>query len=181
MTRAALQALLQERFRLIIRRERRSMPVYRLVMARGDRRPGPQLVPSTVDCEKLAEKRAQIDGGGTSVVAPGGNRPACMMSANRRGFLTAGTRTIAELATALQSFVGRPVVDATGLQGTFDIDLSWRADNEVSAPPAGVRLVSPDGPSLFTAIQEQLGLRLEPGTGEVDAIVVERIERATPD
>ena len=181
-TRAALRALLADRFQLTVRREKRQMPVYRLMTARGDGRLGAQLVRSTIDCEKwIAEKRPQMNAGGASAVAPGGRRPACLMTANRRGYLTGGTRTIAELSTTLQSFVGRPVIDATGLQGTFDIDLLWTPNGEISAPPAGVPVVSPDGPSLFTAIQEQLGLKLEAGTGDVDAVVIERIERPAVD
>ena len=181
-TRAMLRRLLEERFRLNIRREKRELPVYRLVMARGDGRLGPQLTPSTVDCEKLiAEKGSNTGADRPSAVAPGGRRPACMMSASRRGFLTGGTQPISALAGALQAFLGRPVVDATGLQGRFDMDLKWTPNAEISAPPAGVAPLFPDGPSIMTAVQEQLGLKLETGMASFDVVIVQRVERPTQD
>ena len=177
-TRLMLQQLLEERFRLKVRREKREMPVYRLVMARSDKRLGPQLVPSDVDCEQwLAEKRPQVGAGGPSPV-PGGRRPACMMSASRKGFLTGGTRTIAQLMATLQPFVGRPVIDATGLSGTFDMDVIWTESTDPSRPQA---TGADPGASLFTALQEQLGLRLEPTRSAFDVFTIEHIERPTPD
>ena len=181
-TRAMLQRLLAERFRLTIRREKRDLPVYRLVMVRADGRLGPQLTPSNVDCEKLiAEKGSASSTDRRSPVAPGGRRPECTMSASRRGLLTGGTQPISALAGALQAFLGRPVVDATGLQGRFDMDLEWTPNAEISAPPSGVAPLFPDGPSLLTAVQEQLGLKLENGTASFDVVVVQRVERPTPD
>jgi uncharacterized protein (TIGR03435 family) len=81
----------------------------------------------------------------------------------------------------LQSFLGRPVIDATGLTGSFDIDLQWTPNGEISAPPPGVQLRSPDGPNLLTAVQEQLGLKLESVVSVFNAFVVERVERPTSD
>jgi uncharacterized protein (TIGR03435 family) len=177
-----LQQLLRERFKLAVRRENRQMTAYRLVLSRSDGRLGPQLVKSDIDCEKwLAEKRPQADAGGRSPVAPGGRRPACTMLANRRGYLTGGTRTIAELSNALASFLGRPVIDETGLEGSFDIDLEWTPNGEISAPPAGVQLRSPDGPNLLTAVQEQLGLKLESVVSVFNVIAIERVDRPTSD
>jgi uncharacterized protein (TIGR03435 family) len=177
-TRVMLQQLLGERFRLKVRREQRELPVYRLVMARSDKRLGPQLVRSEVDCEQwLAEKRPQVGAGGPSPV-PGGRRPACTMTASRKGFLTGGTRTIAQLMSMLQPLVGRPLVDATGLSGTFDIDLVWTESTD-PARPQGANADA--GVSLFTALQEQLGLRLESGRSAFDVVAIEHIERPTPD
>ena len=174
-----LQQLLAERFQLRIRRERRDTDVYRLVLARGDGRLGPQLVRSDVDCERwIAEKRPQAGAGGSSPV-PGGRRPACMMSVSRQGFLTGGTRTILEISLALQTLAGRPVLDATGLKGTFDVDLVWAAaSTDLARSPD---LGSPSGGSFFTAVQEQLGLKLEAGRSRIDVVIVERVERPTPD
>jgi uncharacterized protein (TIGR03435 family) len=175
--REMLQQLLEERFQLRVRRETRELPAYRLLTARSDGRLGPRLVRSNVDCEKwIAEKRPQIGEGGPSPV-PGGRRPACMMSANRRGFLTGGTRTMKELALTLQSFVERPVVDSTTLAGTFDVDLIW----DSSTDPGGRPAAAADGVSLFTALQEQLGLRLESGRNAFEVVVIERIEPPSPD
>ena len=69
---------------------------------------------------------------------------------------------------ALQSLTGRPVVDRTGLTGTFDIDLKWSTSGD-------------DGPSIFTALQEQIGLRLEPSKGPFEVVVIDKVARPTPD
>ena len=76
--------------------------------------------------------------------------------------------------------MGRPVVDATGLTGTFDIDLVWALE---STADSGVGQLSPveTSASIFTAVQEQLGLKLESGRGPVDVIVIERVEPPTED
>jgi uncharacterized protein (TIGR03435 family) len=179
-TRVMLQTLLADRFRLTMHRETRELPMYALVLVRKDGALGPQLTRSTVDCEAwIAEKRPQAGAGGPSKIAPGGARPACMMLASRR-FLTAGTQTMARLSTTLQSLVARPVVDRTGLTGTFDIDLQWTSG--VAGPPPGGNAASPDdGPSIFTALQEQLGLRLDSTRGPFDVVVIDAIQRPTPD
>jgi len=176
-TRLMLQQLLEDRFQLSLRSETRELPAYRLVLARKDGRLGPRLARSNVDCAAwLAEKRPQIGMGGPSPV-PGGRRPACMITGSRQGFITGGTRTIAELAAPLQSFAGRPVSDETGLTGTFDIDLIWTPDESLA--PAGTR---PDvGVSLFAALEEQLGLKLEPTRRPFQVRVVQRVERPRPD
>lgn len=176
-TRVMLQGLLESRFRLSLRRETQELPAYRLVPARADGRLGPQLVKSNVDCAAwLAEKRPPVGMGGPSPV-PGGQRPACMITGSRRGFITGGTRTIAELTATLQAFVARPVVDETGLAGTLDVDLIWTPDESLA--PTAAR---PDvGVSLFAALQEQLGLKLEPARLPFPVLVVQRIERPVPD
>jgi len=176
-TRLMLQQLLEDRFQLSLRSETRELPAYRLVLARKDGRLGPRLARSNVDCAAwLAEKRPQIGMGGPSPV-PGGRRPACMITGSRQGFISGGTRTIAELAAPLQSFAGRPVSDETGLTGTFDIDLIWTPDESLA--PAGTR---PDvGVSLFAALEEQLGLKLEPTRRPFQVRVVQRVERPRPD
>jgi len=176
-TRLMLQQLLEDRFQLSLRAETRELPVYRLVLARKDGQLGPRLVRSNVDCAAwLAEKRPQIGMGGSSPV-PGGRRPACMITGSRQGFLTGGTRTLAEFAAPLQAFAGRPVVDETGLTGTFDIDLIWTPDERL-APPGTEPGV---GVSLFAALEEQLGLKLEPARRPFQVRVVQRLERPRPD
>ncbi len=157
-----VRKLLSERFGLMVHREQREQPMYSLVLATKTGRLGKQLHRSDVNCEQwLADKRPQTDAGGPSPVTPSGKRPACMMIATRR-FLTGGTRTIAHLAVTLQSMVGRPVVDRTGLTGAFDMDLQW--DDK-------------EGPSIFTALQEQLGLKLDSGQDRVDTLVVDHVQK----
>jgi uncharacterized protein (TIGR03435 family) len=178
-TRLMLQTLLADRFGLRTHQERRELPMYALVLTRTDGSLGPQLVRSTVDCEKwIAEKRPQVDAGGPSPVAPGGKRPACMLMTTRR-FITGGTRTISQLAASLQALTGRPVVDRTGLTGTFDMDLQWTSGT--ITPPVGAAAAPDDGPSIFTALQEQLGLKLESTRGPFEVVVIDSIHRPTPD
>ncbi len=83
-----------------------------------------------------------------------------------RGMLR-GQMTMADLARYLSSGAGRPVIDQTGLAAGFEINLQWSADNSLDA----------SGPSLFTAIQEQLGLKLEPGKGPVEILVIDHAEK----
>jgi uncharacterized protein (TIGR03435 family) len=102
-----------------------------------------------------------------------------MMLATRR-FITAGTRTMPQLSASLQSLTGRPVVDRTGLTGTFDIDLQWTSGT--IGPAVGANPPAPDdGPSIFTALQEQLGLKLESTRGPFEVTVIDSIRRPTPD
>ena len=90
---------------------------------------------------------------------------------------------MADFARNLSGVVGgRPVVDRTGLVGSFDLDLTWTPEVTPSGPPgASVAATDPNGPSLFTAIQEQLGLKLEATTGPVEVLVIDAAERPTPD
>ena len=75
------------------------------------------------------------------------------------------------------------VVDRTGLIGNFDITLAWTPDQMPQGPPGGPDLpsIDPNGPSLFTALQEQLGLKLESTKGSVDVLVIDHVEQPTPD
>jgi bla regulator protein blaR1 len=89
------------------------------------------------------------------------------------------------LIRAISGQLGRPVIDRTGLSGNFDIKLQWTPDPGQAprpfgdAPPAGVEPPpsDPNGPSIFTALQEQLGLRLESQKGPVDLLVIDRVEK----
>jgi uncharacterized protein (TIGR03435 family) len=82
-----------------------------------------------------------------------------------------------ELAKTLTRRVGRPVINRTGLAGEFQFELSWLQDMQAAAAaPAAAN----DGPSLFTALQEQLGLKLESSRGPVEVLVIESVERPTP-
>jgi uncharacterized protein (TIGR03435 family) len=157
---AMLQALLAERFRLVVRRETREQPIYVLVTARDDARPGPQLKRSGPEC-------------------PG--NPVCKMSGGyfpgKGGSLQGIGQPLTQLATTLGSAVDRIVLDRTGLTGAYDFSVTWKSGG-FAVSPAGA---SDDGPSLFTALQEQLGLKLEPSRGPVDVLVVDSAERPTPD
>jgi uncharacterized protein (TIGR03435 family) len=177
--RAMLRALLVDRFGLKTHRERREIPIYALVMARKDGTLGPQLVRSTFDCEQwLVDKRPPAGAERPSPVMPGGKRPVCQLMATRF-FITAGTQTVQQLTNALQALTGRPVADRTGLAGTFDFDLQWTSGPVAPAP--GTSPLPDDGPSIFAALQEQLGLRLESGPDNFDVVVVDAVQRPPPD
>ena len=185
-----LQSLLEERFKLKPRRETRQLPIYALVLAQENRKFGPALKPSAIDCQALAAARRQ---GGSPAGPPSpppkaGERPQCGM---HMGFgRIAGGAPMTNLATALSQVVQRSVVDSTGLTGNFDFELSFTPDQLPSRPPGtpadqpfrmnGVE-IDPNGPSIFTAIQEQLGLKLEATRGPVEVLVIDHIERPAPD
>ena len=100
--------------------------------------------------------------------------------------LAAGSgRTLAEIIPTLADLVARPVLDKTGLTGLYDFTLKYAPEGRVAGPlgppPPGTPApaVDPDAPSLFTALQEQLGLKLESTRGPVDVFVIDRVERPT--
>lgn len=200
---AMLKTLLVDRFGLVARTETREMPVLALRRARGDGQLGPQIKQSAVDCaaQAAARGRGPIDGrGGPPEGRPGGGpldgrgappppgtpfslgeRPQC---GGRGGFgqLLIGGMPIAQFARQLSQLTNRVVVDRTGLAGGYDIDLKFTPTPDqlpLGAPPPGVELppIDPDGPSLFAALEEQLGLKLETERGPVDVVVIDRIER----
>jgi uncharacterized protein (TIGR03435 family) len=186
-TRLMVQSLLAERFKLTAHPDTRALPIYALVMARADGKPGPGLRPSTIDCEAM--RGAGRGPGGGAGRGPGGppafgERPACgtMMGP---GTLMSGGVPLSQLIGPLSQAAHRVVVDRTGLKGNFDIDLKWTPDQmPLGPPPPGappLPAIDPNGPSIFTALQEQLGLKLESQTGPVEVLVIDRVEPPTPD
>jgi uncharacterized protein (TIGR03435 family) len=196
-----LRTLLRDRFGMVAQMETREMPIMVLRIARADGRLGPQIKPAAADCAALnAAARGRGPGGppaggraGSPALdgrgappPPGtpfslGERPAC---GDRMAFgqLLAGGMPISRLATQILSqLTGRVVVDRTGLTGGYDIDLKWTPTPDQlppGPPPPGVELppIDPNGPSLFTALQEQLGLKLDTERGPVDVLVIERLQ-----
>jgi uncharacterized protein (TIGR03435 family) len=165
-----LRSLLEDRFRLSAHRETRDLPIYALVLARADGRLGPQLRQTTSDyCARLLAAAGKA---GDTPIPPGG--PVCGMRPGGTGNeITFGAIPMNEFARFLNVNVGRTVVDRTGLTGVWDFDLKWSPPN---APTP-----DPDRPSIFTALQEQLGLRLDATTGPVEVLVIDRLERLIPD
>jgi uncharacterized protein (TIGR03435 family) len=174
-----VRTLLADRFKLAVHTETREIPIYALVMARSDGRPGPQLRPAAVDCAAML---AAARGGGAPLPrAPAGERPICGMQ-TAPGRMMAGGYALPDVARNLSPFTGRIVVDKTGLSGTFDLDLAWTPDQIPTGPrPPGAPAFDPNGPSLFTAVQEQLGLKLDSQRGPVEVLVIDRAERPTAD
>ena len=192
-TRAMVRTLLKDRFKLVVHMETRDTPIYALVRARADDRLGPNLKPSTTDCAPIRAQRAaaiaevsRARGGRVPVPpAPGPNEPVvCQMRVSGRGGATlsyrAGNITMSALANALRTYVGREVVDRTGLAGEFDFDLQFAPPPTTGSIDAGIP-VAPldDAASIFTALQEQLGLRLESTRGPVELMVIDSAERPT--
>jgi uncharacterized protein (TIGR03435 family) len=169
-----LQSMLIERFRLRAHTETREVPVYHLVLSRRDGTLGPRLRRSTVDCAALRARRGP---GGTA--PPDGSEPACQPSFNvSGGSMTIGFagETMSELARRVIPERDRPVIDTTNLAGTFDGELTFAPEPLPGFP----RLPgSENGVSVYTALQEQLGLRLEAGRGPVEIVVIDSAEKPT--
>ena len=174
------QRLLADRFRLVVHRETREIDIYALVMARADGRPGAGLRPAAVDCAALVAASRRPGGAALPRTAPG-ERPVCGMQ-TAPGRLMAGGYALPDVARNLSNFAGRMVVDRTGLTGTFDLSVTWTPDQmPAGGLPPGAPAIDPNGPSLFTALQEQLGLKLEATKGPVEVLVIDRVERPTED
>lgn len=154
--RPVIQALLAERFQLEVSREQRDMQTYALVRLRPDTL-GPQLVQSTADCSTPESRDL------ANPVRCGTNSPAA-------GVITGKGSASVSLANILGAFTGTFVDDETGLTGAFDFTMKWNPN--LNDDPA-------DRVSMFTAVQEQLGLKLEPRRRAVEVIAITRIERPT--
>ena len=153
--REMMRSLLQERFKLRIHRETRQLEGYALVRISPERL-GPSLQISTLNCRDPKAARPQT------------GKFMCGMTFGAGSFI-AGDINAAVLADLLTSHAGgRVVIDRTGLVGTYDVELKWAPDLEPS-----------DQPSVFTAVQEQLGLRLVSERVPADVIVIDHIERPT--
>jgi uncharacterized protein (TIGR03435 family) len=176
--RMMLRTLLADRFKLILHHQTKELPIYALVMPRADGTLGPQLRRSDTDCAAI---RAAINRGGAPPLLSG-DRPLCGITV-RPGRVAAGGLPLSQLAASLSQELQRMVVDHTGLMGNFDLTLTWTPDQMPQGPPGGPDLppIDPNGPSFFTALQEQLGLKLESTKGPVDVLVIEHVEQPTPD
>jgi len=145
-----LQNLLADRFQLKVHRSTRELPIYALVVAKN----GPKLKVSVDD--------------------PDAPKPRGTLWSGGRKRFEFDSWTMANFARTLESDVDRPVIDMTGLEGTYDIRLEF-----ASAPPIAFAPGSPDpqAPELFTALTEQLGLKLESARGPVPVLVVDSVSR----
>jgi uncharacterized protein (TIGR03435 family) len=166
-----LQALLEERFGLRIHRDVRPGSVYELTVARGSSRLKPFVDGSCVPPPA-----------GPPQELPPGKR-YCM---SRIGMLPptvdADGDSLAEFSQLLSVFLDRPVIDKSGLRGRFDMHLEFSADDTTPGiggprPNGPAPAPDPNRPPIFTAIQEQLGLRLQAATGPVESLVIDHLER----
>lgn len=164
-----LRTLLAERFKLVIHAEAREQPIFALVMANRDGKLGPQLKRSNVDCDAVL--RAFAKNGKWQPALEPGKGPPCSRG-GPEGRLVVEDLSMFQIAAILSGSANRVVKDQTGLTGNFDLTLEWAPDE--AALNAG-------GVSIFTAMQEQLGLKFESQRGPVEVIVIDQVERPTPD
>lgn len=173
----AMRPLLADRFKLKTHRETREMDIFALTMAKAGGSPGPQLKPSTTDCAAVAAARRGGPPGPPSL--PPAGAPFCGIM-GFPGRIRFGGLPVSQLVQMLGAQTGRMVVDRTGLTGNWDFELTFAAEQR-GQPPPGVNIPAPDpdAPSLFTALQEQLGLKLESTKGPVDVTVIDSVEHPT--
>jgi len=176
LIRLMLRQLLADRFGLQTHTEMRLVDTYQLVLARRDGKPGPRLKPASAVCN---EWHAQSSATGIQPPQPkqrAGATPCGLTFGFANGLrtLSFGGQELSGLATMLGTVVGTSVADGTGLKGRFDFELSW-ADVPLSANDA-----RETRPSLAHALEDQLGVRLQPVQGKAEVLVVDRIQRPTP-
>jgi len=171
-----LQALLEDRFKLKMHRETREVPVYALTIAKG----GPKLqtfregscIPLNYANMPYAPDPSQKNCNGMIRLFPPPNLTLDAQGAN-----------LEVIAFLIGLTLDRPVVDKTGLTGSYDLHMEFGRDQTtlpLPPPPPGVvptEPLEPSGPSIFTAIQEQLGLKLEPTKGPREFLVIDHVER----
>ena len=172
-----LQTLLAERFQLRTHAETRQLPAHALGLAREERRLGPSIEPSRADCTKGVEA-------GASLPRPRDGWPPCGGASTRAERHPNGTTTkltirrtsisMAEFALSFQALLDRPVIDRTGLSGTFDLEYTYAPE-----PATLAELVPTDVPvpSLLVAIEEQLGLKLREERTGIPVLVIDSVER----
>jgi len=189
---AMFRALLADRMKFAAHIEVREQSVYELVLARKDGRLGPGLKPSDTDCVKIL---AEYEASATMFSAPSDLKaplPPCHMfttgamlrnlrgdGLGRLGDLMQGDATMGVLAFALSAATGRSVVDKTGLTGSYHITLNYDMLTAVRPPDATPPPTA--GPPVFDAVRDQLGLKLEGAKAALEVLVVDHIERPTPD
>jgi len=167
-----LRTLLADRFRLKVHTEKRDIPVYALALAREGQL-GRTLRPSRIDCDAPGARKVAAT---PTATAPGpDSRPVCMLNVYEFGKPGPGDITMSDstplssLIARIQPFVDRPLIDATGLAGSFEwsVFFATRAD-------------STSAPVIFTALQEQLSIRAERRTAPFDVVVIDSVEMPTP-
>ena len=152
-----VQSLLADRFKLAVHRETREAPVFELVVARGG--------------IKFRE--------GKCVGEPSFANPCGGFSVGLRGVMAGREVEIGQLAGNLGTLLSRKVLDKTGLTGKYDFDLTWTPDGSTLRGPGDPDTPPPDpnGPSIFTAVQEQLGLELKSAKGPVEILLIDHVEK----
>lgn len=198
--RLMLRGLLADRFKLKSHTETREVPIYALVLARGDGKLGPKMKASTDTCPDYKEQQQKmleaVAKGGVSALQgmlgkPGENKPCSVTQIPPTpdnpalGFKATG-QSIEMLVTLLTQLSRRPVVNKTGLTGPYDFELTISLQTLAAIyQELGVTLPLPpnlpEGPALMTTVQEDLGLKLDSQRGPSEVLVVDSAEMPTPD
>ncbi|MGO4882758.1 MAG: TIGR03435 family protein [Bryobacteraceae bacterium] len=175
--RQMLQAMLADRLKLVLHHDTKELSEYALVVAKN----GPKFHETTAPAMDPAAENRPL-----GPPAPGAPMPRGSIRMTGRGELTLTGIGITQFADVLSRQLGLLVVDKTGLKGEYDFTLKWTPDEGqgqmfrgAGGPPPDGAPPPPDasGPSIFTALQEQLGLKLESQKGPVDTIVIDHVER----
>jgi uncharacterized protein (TIGR03435 family) len=167
--RLMLQSALEDQLKLKVHRETRELPIYSLNLAKPGSLGAGLVEDSSGDCAAAVTPQTPPPGAPNTPIVPCGNvnlNPLAGRINGRRG-------RILQLVDRLSSVVGRPVVDKTGLTGFYNISLNWTPDPTLAQAAATPAANDSLGPSLFTAVQEQLGLKLESSKGPVEVIVLD--------
>jgi uncharacterized protein (TIGR03435 family) len=176
---AMLRTALAQRFQLASRMESREQPRFALVVDRPDGMLGPGLRRAAAECVPIVLPKDAPQ----PPPPPPGLKPGTCPSMFGPGFITARQVDLTEVVTYLarEPSIQRAVIDKTGLAGKYNVDATWSFDPGLASSATALLRINPDGPTLFTALREQLGLRLQPERGPVDVLVIERMERPTED
>ena len=176
-----MQNLLIERFAVKMHVETRNLPIYALVLARADGRLGPDLQP---DCDPATADAPCAPNSGVSVlsngrgggggVGGGVGRGVAGPGPGSGGVSMSGGGTMASLARSLSGSVGRIIIDRTGLEGKYRYKLRYSRPGSTGGSPESA-------PEIFTALQEQLGLKLEATRGPVDVLVIDSADHPVND
>jgi uncharacterized protein (TIGR03435 family) len=167
-----------------VRPETKELPIYALTLARSDGKLGPDMAVSTTDCQTMVQ--AAMKGGAPPPPPLQNDRIVCGLRIGP-GRLDMGGFGVSELANALGVLLQRTVVNRTGLTGNYDAKMTFAPEQLPGAPPMpppgapGGPLIDPNAPSIFTALQEQLGLKLDSTRGPVQVLVVDRAEMPVED
>jgi len=174
----AMRTLLADRFKLVVHKETRQLDTYALSLVRPGQ-PGPALKPASGDCSPAAFAARR----GGPPPAPGTAFPVCGMQQGP-GRIRFGGFPLSLFATGISNRLGRATVDHTGLAGNWDFELTFAAE----VPPAGALppgvdppAVDPNAPDLFTAVREQLGIKIDSTKGPVEVLVIDSVSQPTPD
>jgi uncharacterized protein (TIGR03435 family) len=189
---AMMKTMLADRFKLLAHVEAREQAAYDLILTRTDGTLGPGLTRTASDCDKVVAERtaaqAETPQTGRPAMPDFKTPPECsfrVLEASMRerlgdgqsaqGGLLEGEGTMAMLAGALRLGAGRLVVDKTGLAGSYRVTLNF--DAAFARRPPDVQPPDNAGPSVFVALPNQLGLKLEPSKTMVDTLVIDHLER----